>query len=107
VLAHSIAKIESQEQVGTIGPRGVDAAVHAGPSQWMTVHEAASYLKVKPRTLLLWARKKQIRSYTLCGTQRRRWRFLKADLDSRLLAQDVGVVCCTAPSVFCAKGDEK
>jgi excisionase family DNA binding protein len=47
----------------------------------MTTAEAAAYLKVKPRTLLLWIRQGKIAAYPLSGIQRRVWRFRKEDLD--------------------------
>jgi len=53
-------------------------------SPWMTTAEAAAYLKVKPRTLLLWVRRGKITAYLLSGFQRRVWRFLQADLDTML-----------------------
>lgn len=56
---------------------------------WLTVSEAAEYLKVKPRTLLSWARKGAIQAYTLAGTKRRIWRFRRADLDETLLSRPV------------------
>jgi excisionase family DNA binding protein len=54
-------------------------------SPWLTTREAATYLKVKPRTLQMWARIGKIKAYPLSGTRRRLWRFLQADLD-RMLA---------------------
>ncbi len=53
-------------------------------SPWMTTVEAAAYLKVKPRTLLLWVHQGKVQAYALSGTQRRVWRFLQADLDTML-----------------------
>lgn len=50
--------------------------------QWLTVEEAARYLRVKERTLLLWARQGQIRGFILSGTKRHVWRFRQADLDA-------------------------
>jgi excisionase family DNA binding protein len=58
-------------------------------SEWLTANEAAQYLKVKPRSLLLWARQGKINGYTLSGTRRRIWRFRREDLDSALLHSDV------------------
>ncbi len=75
--------------------------------EWLTAAEAARYLKVKPRTLLLWVRQKKFRGYALSGIKRRVWRFRKADLDAALLGQDVGVLCSTSPSVLVTKGVEK
>ena len=55
-------------------------------SDWLTASEAAAYLKVKPRSLLLWVRQGKLPAYALSGTKRRIWRFRKEDLDSALLA---------------------
>lgn len=78
-------------------------AVHA---EWLTADEAAGYLRVKTRTLLLWVRHGRIRGYPLSGIRRRVWRFRKADLDAALLAQDAGVLCSTTPSVLVFKEGE-
>jgi excisionase family DNA binding protein len=58
-------------------------------SQWMTSDEAARYLKVKTRSMLLWVRQGKLQAYALSGTKRRVWRFLKSDLDAALLAKPV------------------
>ena len=58
-------------------------------SEWLTASEAAAYLKVKPRTLLLWVRQGKIRGHALSGTRRRVWRFRKEDLDAALLGARV------------------
>jgi excisionase family DNA binding protein len=58
---------------------------------WMTANEAASYLKVQPRSLLLWVRQGKLKAYALSGTKRRVWRFLKGDLDAALLSRPVMV----------------
>jgi excisionase family DNA binding protein len=79
----------------------------AAETKWLTAEEAAAHLKVKNRTLLLWARQKKFRGYVLSGTKRRVWRFRKADLDTMLLAQDEGVICSLSPSVFVTKGEGK
>ena len=55
-------------------------------SVWLTATEAAAYLKVKPRSLLLWVRQGKVQAYALSGTKRRVWRFRKEDLDSALLS---------------------
>ncbi len=67
-------------------------------TSWMTANEAAAYLKVKPRSLLLWVRQGQIKAYALSGTRRRVWRFRREDLDSTLLSKPV--VSCGLPSVL-------
>ena len=56
---------------------------------WLTASEAAAYLKVKTRSLLLWVRQGNFRLMLLSGTKRHVWRFRKEDLDSALLASPV------------------
>jgi excisionase family DNA binding protein len=58
-------------------------------SDWLTASEAAAYLKVKPRSLLLWVRLGKLQAYALSGTKRRTWRFLREDLDAALLGSPV------------------
>ena len=53
--------------------------------EWLTAKEAAAYLKVKPRTLLLWARESKVPSHRLSGVERCVWRFLRTELDAMLL----------------------
>jgi excisionase family DNA binding protein len=55
-----------------------------GQSEWLTAAEAALYLRVKTRTLLLWARQGKVRGYKLSGIERHIWRFRHADLDATL-----------------------
>jgi excisionase family DNA binding protein len=58
-------------------------------SEWLTVTEAANYLKIKPRTLLLWVRQGKMKAFALSGTKRRVWRFRQGDLDAALLESSV------------------
>jgi excisionase family DNA binding protein len=58
-------------------------------SGWLTSTEAAAYLKVKPRSLLLWVRQGKLQAYALSGTRRRIWRFRREDLDAALLSKPV------------------
>jgi excisionase family DNA binding protein len=53
-------------------------------SNWLTATEAASYLQIKPATLLMWARENKVKGYTLSGTHRHVWRFQTIDLDAML-----------------------
>jgi predicted site-specific integrase-resolvase len=53
-------------------------------SNWLTANEAASYLQIKPATLLLWAREGKVKGFTLSGTHRHVWRFQHVDLDAML-----------------------
>jgi excisionase family DNA binding protein len=57
--------------------------------QWLTASEASIYLRIKPRTLLHWARTGKVRGFALSGTKRRIWRFLVSDLDAALLKETV------------------
>ena len=74
-------------------------------SEWLTAEEAAAYLKVKVRSLLLWVRQGKVPAYALSGTARRIWRFRKGDLDSHLLSQPV-VSSHQSSSVRSQKGDK-
>ncbi len=58
-------------------------------SEWMTASEAAAYLRVKTRTLLLWVRQGKVLAYALSGTKRRVLRFRREDLDAALLSHPV------------------
>jgi excisionase family DNA binding protein len=60
-------------------------------SKWLTAGEAASYLKVEPRTLLLWARQGHIKGYVLSGTERITWRFRAEDLDATMTPPSVAL----------------
>jgi excisionase family DNA binding protein len=53
-------------------------------SQWLTANEVAEYLKVKPRTVLKWAKEHRIPGHALSGCKRISWRFRKAELDDML-----------------------
>jgi excisionase family DNA binding protein len=67
------------------------------PAEWLTAAEAAQYLKVKVRTLLLWVRQGKVKAFALSGTKRRVWRFRRSDLDAALLESPV--LPSKAPSV--------
>jgi len=56
---------------------------------WLTAKEAAQYLKVESRTLLLWARQGKIKGHVLSGHRRHVWRFRAVDLDATLLQPSV------------------
>jgi excisionase family DNA binding protein len=58
---------------------------------WLTGREAASYLRIETRTLLMWARQGKVEGYSLSGTRRHVWRFLHSDLDSMLTAPSVAL----------------
>lgn len=54
------------------------------PTEWLTANEAAAYLKVKPRTVLKWAKEGTMPAHPLSGSKRVTWRFLKTELDAML-----------------------
>jgi excisionase family DNA binding protein len=72
----------------------------------MTADEAARYLKVKPRTLLQYARQGTVKGYVLSGTERITWRFLQSDLDAAMKPCTVTGTVNTMrpPSVALGKG---
>ena len=66
---------------------------------WLTPAEAAAYLRVRPATLLLWARLGKVPAHRLSGSRRCVWRFLKSELDAMLAlpsAAEHGRVQCAA-----------
>jgi excisionase family DNA binding protein len=67
-------------------------------TEWLTAGEAAAYLKVKPRSLLLWVRQGKVKGHALSGTKRRVWRFRTEDLDASLIGTDV--VASAPPAVL-------
>jgi len=73
-------------------------------TEWLTATEAAKYLRIQPRTLLLWVRQGKVKGYALSGTKRRIWRFRMTDLDTNLLAPDM--LGSSQPSVLLAKGEQ-
>jgi excisionase family DNA binding protein len=83
----------------TTGPGTTGSRTAANPqSGWLTADEAAIYLKVKTRTLLLWVRQGKVKGFALSGTKRRVWRFRREDLDSALLSRPV--VSCESLTVL-------
>jgi excisionase family DNA binding protein len=59
-------------------------------SDWLTASEAAAYLRVKVRTILLWARQGKVPAHRLSGIRRCVWRFLRVELDAMLLTSSAG-----------------
>jgi excisionase family DNA binding protein len=58
---------------------------------WLTAKEAAQYLSVEPRTVLLWARQGKLQGFRLSGTKRHVWRFRHCDLDAMLTEPSVAL----------------
>jgi predicted site-specific integrase-resolvase len=54
-------------------------------TQWMNTAEAASYIRVKPRTLLSWSKRGLVPAHRLSGCARVTWRFLASELDRHIL----------------------
>ena len=61
-------------------------------SEWLTAGEAAQYLKIRTRTLLLWVRRGKVKAHALSGTQRHVWRFRREELDAALFHPALGTV---------------
>ena len=60
-------------------------------SVWLTGPEAAQYLRIETRTLLMWARQGRVKGYVLSGTQRVTWRFRAEDLDATMSPPSVAL----------------
>lgn len=71
----------------------------AAPHRWLNAREAALFLGIKPRTVLLWARQGRIPAVALAGTQRRLWRFSLAALEA-FIANGSPVISSRQPSVL-------
>jgi len=52
--------------------------------EWLTAREAAEYLKVRPRTIVQWAKEGKVRGHRLSGCTRITWRFRREELDAML-----------------------
>jgi excisionase family DNA binding protein len=78
------------EKVGNFKKTRMETS-HQQDSAWLTATEAAQYLKVEPRTLLLWARQGKVKGFTLSGTRRHVWRFRHVDLDGMLTEPSVAL----------------
>lgn len=73
------------KQVLEISDKGIIESV------WLTAPEAAQYLRVEPRTLLMWARQGKVKGYILSGTKRVTWRFRTEDLDATMSPPSVAL----------------
>ena len=58
--------------------------------EWLTLAEAARYLKIRPATLALWARAGKVPAHKLSGLRRHVWRFLRSELDAMLGLSSAG-----------------
>lgn len=83
--------IRTQEQAAKVEAKATGGGFDRvnTESVWLTAKEAAQYLKVEPRTLLLWARQGKLKAYALSGAARHVWRFRVEDLDAALLPSPV------------------
>ena len=82
-------------QPSTLPPANASAPQSTTRNQaqeWLTATEAAAHLKVKPRTILQWAKEGKIRGHVLSGTKRCTWRFLRSELDAILSAPSAALV---------------
>jgi len=60
-------------------------------TEWLTATEAARYLRVSHRTILVWAKRGTIPAHRLSGCKRVTWRFCRAELDAMLTASSAVV----------------
>jgi excisionase family DNA binding protein len=74
------------------GQEADQPAISHSAEEWLTASEAAAHLKVKPRTILQWAKDGKIRGHVLSGTKRCTWRFLRSELDAILAAPSAALV---------------
>jgi excisionase family DNA binding protein len=81
---------ESRETAGADVASQQLNAEHLRPV-WLTATEAAQYLSVEPRTVLLWTRQGKLRGFKLSGTKRHLWRFRHCDLDAMLTGPSVAL----------------
>jgi excisionase family DNA binding protein len=75
-------------------PEHASQNTHPSPaliSGWMTATQAARYLQVEVRTILLWARQGKVKGHVLSGTRRITWRFLRSDLDATMQLPSVAL----------------
>lgn len=68
-----------------------DGGVTSVESVWLTGPEAAQYLSIETRTLLMWARQGKVKGYILSGTRRVTWRFRPEDLDATMSPPSVAL----------------
>ncbi len=66
--------VRSENEASGSQPR--ELALGFSTTEWLTAREAARYLKVKVRMVLLWARQGKVKAYPLSGTKRHVWRDL-------------------------------
>jgi excisionase family DNA binding protein len=76
--------ISSVPQSKVLFPTTPEADSHSLFHSWLTAQEAASYLRISPRTLLSWVREGHLKGYPLHGVKRRVWRFRVQDLDAAM-----------------------
>jgi excisionase family DNA binding protein len=77
---------EADDLLLTASPRSRAkyGAVNMESVEWLNTAEAAQHLRIKPRTLVLWARAGKVPGHRLSGNQRVTWRFLRQELDAML-----------------------
>jgi len=74
------------------GEKADQPAISHSAEEWLTASEAAAHLKVKPRTILQWAKDGKIHGHVLSGTKRCTWRFLRSELDAILTTPSAALV---------------
>ena len=77
---------QSSAPIPKPGQKADQPSITPSAEEWLTAAEAAAHLKVKPRTILQWAKDGKICGHVLSGTKRCTWRFLRSELDAILSA---------------------
>ena len=75
-------------------------------SEWLTAAEAAQYLKIRVRTLLLWVRQGKVQGHALSGIQRHVWRFRREELDAALFQPASRPMLSSVSSSVCSAEKE-
>jgi excisionase family DNA binding protein len=88
-LRIQLVRFDSQLASKSFGPNQRRSTNMTEREEWLTPSEGAQYLKVKPRTLLLWIRQGKLKAYPLSGVKRRIWRLRRQDLDAALIGATV------------------
>jgi len=64
-----------------------DTSLIKSPEYFVDGSEAATFLKIEPRTLLAWVRRGDVPGHPLGEGKRKTWRFLLSELDAWLRAR--------------------
>jgi excisionase family DNA binding protein len=74
---HSVRIPGAEKCHSSMSMRPIQYGLSTVECQWLTATEAANNLRVKPCTVLKWAKEGRIPAHPLPGSKRVTWRFLK------------------------------